>query len=209
MARRAGFAAAAVAAAGEVAGEDTCRAWLADGCGEAMPYLHRNVSKRFHPAELVPGARSVLCLAVGYAPAGDGPAAAGVEGGTAGRQAVCGARSAPRGAITIGCSRSAACASWTSFAACTRPSRRAGVRRLGAAGRTQPRGGGGPGLDRAKRLPHRPRLGQLRAAVRDCEQLAPAPGSPLAGGCGECDACIGACPSGACRGDGLIDARHA
>ena len=54
-------------------GEQTFSTWLAEGRHGQMDYLQRNKDKRFHPEQLVAGARSVICLAASYAPA-DEPA---------------------------------------------------------------------------------------------------------------------------------------
>jgi epoxyqueuosine reductase len=43
--------------------------WLADGRAAKMGYLHRNNDKRFAPAELLNGAKSVICLALNCRPA--------------------------------------------------------------------------------------------------------------------------------------------
>ena len=64
----AGFARVAVAPVEEADGE-VFRGWLAQGRHGEMAYLARNVEKRLAPATLVPGSRSVICLAVPYAPA--------------------------------------------------------------------------------------------------------------------------------------------
>jgi epoxyqueuosine reductase len=45
------------------------RQWLAEGCAGDMAYLHRNIEKRFDPAQLLPGAKSVICVALNYRPA--------------------------------------------------------------------------------------------------------------------------------------------
>ena len=47
--------------------------WLAQGHCGTMAYMSRNVEKRLHPQLLVAGARSVICLAVSYAPDGASP----------------------------------------------------------------------------------------------------------------------------------------
>lgn len=48
------------------------RAWLAEGHAGEMQYLHRNVSQRERPGELLAGARSIICFALNYQrPAGD------------------------------------------------------------------------------------------------------------------------------------------
>jgi epoxyqueuosine reductase len=69
LALETGFARASVAEATAAPGEDAYDAWLSRGNHAGMEYLERNRDKRFHPDQLVPGARSVLCLAVSYAPA--------------------------------------------------------------------------------------------------------------------------------------------
>jgi len=68
LAREAGFARVGIAAAGAVADGPAFQEWLAGGLHGSMGYLARNVAKRLRPDRLVPGARSVICLAVGYAP---------------------------------------------------------------------------------------------------------------------------------------------
>lgn len=79
LSREAGFARVGIAAAGLVADAERFRQWLADGRHGTMGYLARNVAKRVRPERLVPGARSVICLAAGYAP-DDGAAAPSAPG---------------------------------------------------------------------------------------------------------------------------------
>ncbi len=43
--------------------------WLETGCAAKMAYLHRNLDKRFTPANLLNGAQSVICVALNYRPA--------------------------------------------------------------------------------------------------------------------------------------------
>ena len=43
--------------------------WLNDGNAAEMEYLHRNLDKRFDPAKLLSGAKSVICVALNYRPA--------------------------------------------------------------------------------------------------------------------------------------------
>lgn len=40
--------------------------WIDNGCGDGLDYLHRNIDKRFDPAQLVEGAKSVIVCAVNY-----------------------------------------------------------------------------------------------------------------------------------------------
>ena len=45
--------------------------WLDAGCAAKMAYMHRNVEKRFDPAKLMTGARSVICVSLNYRPQGE------------------------------------------------------------------------------------------------------------------------------------------
>ena len=69
-ARRLGFDACGLAPAGPI--DENCaaefRRWLSEGRQGEMDYLARNVKKRSDPRELVPGARTVVCVALNYAP---------------------------------------------------------------------------------------------------------------------------------------------
>ena len=44
------------------------RKWLDAGCAGQMNYLHRNNDKRFDPAKLLTGAQSIICVALNYRP---------------------------------------------------------------------------------------------------------------------------------------------
>jgi epoxyqueuosine reductase len=69
------FVRVGIAPAGGAADGEIFRQWLARGCHAGMAYLARNVEKRLRPDRLVPGARSVICLAAGCEAAPDDPAA--------------------------------------------------------------------------------------------------------------------------------------
>lgn len=71
-----GFDACGVAAATPVSPSEAARfnAWLAEGRQGEMRYLERNLSKRLDPVALVPGARSVIVVALNYATEGQRPA---------------------------------------------------------------------------------------------------------------------------------------
>ena len=86
-----GFDRVGVARAGPSPTASYYRAWLAAGRAGSMTYLHRNVELRENPARLLPGARSVLCVALNYQPRAQREPAPG--GGSSGRvaQYVCGA----------------------------------------------------------------------------------------------------------------------
>jgi len=195
LAQRAGFARVGVAGAGVLAGEKVFRDWLARGWQGEMDYLARSVEKRFRPESLVSGARSVLCLAVGYAPAGGepqpGPIALyargmdyhkvlarrcrrlmddlrALEGGFSGRAFVDSAPVAER-----------------SLAA------EAGVGWIGRNG-----------------CLIAPALGSFVLLAEIVCNMELVPDKPLAPRCGDCDLCLRACPTTALAGDGLVDARR-
>lgn len=75
IALEAGFARVGIAPAGPVNQQDALRftEWIAAGRHGSMDYLARNVEQRLNPALLVEGARSVICLAAPYAPAAADP----------------------------------------------------------------------------------------------------------------------------------------
>lgn len=65
--REHGFAIAGIADARPTAHADAYRAWIAAGKQGGMGYLAEEVEKRLDPAALVPGARSIVCVADRYA----------------------------------------------------------------------------------------------------------------------------------------------
>ncbi len=67
LAIEAGFARVGITSAGPVRGGEIFRRWLAEGLQAGMDYMGRNVDKRLNPVKLVDGAKSVICLAAGYA----------------------------------------------------------------------------------------------------------------------------------------------
>ena len=61
-----GFDAVGITPADRLEAADFYARWLALGCAGEMAYLERNREKRVDPAQLVPGARSVICLGMNY-----------------------------------------------------------------------------------------------------------------------------------------------
>ena len=47
---------------------DSYRRWIAEGCNASMAYLENYPDKRFDPRLLVPGVRSIVSVALNYAP---------------------------------------------------------------------------------------------------------------------------------------------
>ncbi len=64
-----GFSLFGVAPADPLEGAEFYARWVALGYAGEMAYLERNRDKRQHPARLVPGARSVVCVGMHYPPA--------------------------------------------------------------------------------------------------------------------------------------------
>lgn len=70
QARRLGFEACGIAPAAAIPGEAArLDAWLAKGYEAGMSYLANHRALRLDPAELVPGARSIISVALNYFPA--------------------------------------------------------------------------------------------------------------------------------------------
>ena len=67
LAIESGFAGAGIAPVGEIEHGEIFTEWLAANFHASMDYMSKNVDKRLHPAKLVEGARCVICLAVSYA----------------------------------------------------------------------------------------------------------------------------------------------
>lgn len=65
-ARDAGFDLVGIARTTPVERSSHYRDWLAAGYAGSMAYLHRNVRLRERPEELLPGARSAICVALSY-----------------------------------------------------------------------------------------------------------------------------------------------
>ncbi len=65
-----GFDLVGITDASPVHGEQVNRllAWLNAGHAGQMTWMHRNLSKRTNPAELLPGAKSVIVVGLGYKP---------------------------------------------------------------------------------------------------------------------------------------------
>ncbi len=86
LALEAGFDAVGVAALGSVEGTPDghrLRAWLAEGRHGTMAYMAREPERRLEPARVLPGARSVVCVALNYG-RGEGNGADAAAGSGAG-----------------------------------------------------------------------------------------------------------------------------
>jgi epoxyqueuosine reductase len=68
LASQTGFACVGIAPAGPVPHAESLQTWLDRGWHADMRYMARNLPERLRPDLLCPDARSVICLAVSYAP---------------------------------------------------------------------------------------------------------------------------------------------
>lgn len=79
-ARALGFDGVGIARADRVADDDRLAEWLARGHHGSMSWMARHFDKRVDPRELVPGCRSVVCVALLYRrPEGDAPHPGGLN----------------------------------------------------------------------------------------------------------------------------------
>jgi len=195
-----GFDRIAIAPVSPPGGIDKFRSWISRGYHGEMEYLSRNIDRRFDPAGTLPWAESVICLAVSYAPH-DGEnrceesASPFVARYARGRDyhKVLKKRSqrlmdrirliVPEfiGKVLVDSGPLAE----RSFAAA------AGLGWIGRNGCLIV-----------------PGLGSYVVLAEIVCNLRLAPDHPIPSECGDCDACVRACPARACRGDGLIDARR-
>lgn len=201
LALREGFAAAAIAiaSAGPIPRADRLKSWIAAGMHGPMKYMGRNLDKRIRPDRLVPSARSVICLAVPYAPP-EPSQPPGKRGATIARYARgrdyhkvlkkrCIALMDRIGRIATGFQGRAFVDSAPLM-----------ERSLAAAA-----GLGWIGRNGCLFVPGLGSYVVLCEIVCNLELRA---GSPLESRCGDCDACLDACPTGALGADGLVDARR-
>lgn len=174
--------------------------WLRSGYAGPMQYMHRNVEKRFDPAKLLDGARSVIVVALNYKPPED-------------------ARSTPESHA----GRVAQYAQYEDYHNFIKPR----LRRLAdfVLGRTNgdcrfkicvdsaPLAEkalavrAGLGFIGKNLLLIHPRLGPQVLLGEVVTTAVLEPDAPSQGDCGGCNLCLRACPTGALRPDGLLDAR--
>ena len=171
------------------------RAWLAAGYAAEMAYLQRHLPLRAHLDAVMPGARSVICVALAY----PGPTPDESPIGAVARYA--------RGADYHTVVRERLQQLWTAIA-----------RREGGEGRIFVDGGPLPERELARRaglgwvgrhgcLLH-PRLGSRFVLGEILTTLDLPTAAPLSGSCGDCRACLQACPTRALVAPGIVDARR-
>jgi epoxyqueuosine reductase len=174
------------------------RNWLTTGKAADMGYMHRNLNKRMDPSQLLPAARSVICVAISYKPPAEEPAPVGAFGIIADYATFQDYHTFMKEKLfTLADILRAEAGGEPEFKVCVDSSPIA-ERSLAARA--------GLGFIGTNRMLINATLGPaifLGELVTDME-LAPDATAP--GGCGDCTACINACPTGALSKEGL-DAR--
>ena len=75
LAKAEGFGALAIASAGCTPPTEAYQRWIAEGWHGGMSYMEKNMPQRMRPDVLVPGAKSVICMAAGYGVSAFAPSA--------------------------------------------------------------------------------------------------------------------------------------
>ncbi len=199
LAQQLGFVRTAIAPVGEIRSAERFRRWLASGYNADMTFLEENLEKRLCPAQLVENAQSVICLAASYAPANDSKPAeneAFIARYARGRNyhkflkirahKLCDIL----GETTAGFQGRA-------FVDTAPVAERALAAEAGL---------GWTGRSGALIVPG---FGSYVVLAEIVCNLPLRPGKPLTGvGCGDCSACIAACPTRAIVSDGTVDSRR-
>ena len=198
LARELGFDACRIAAAGEAPHAAAFREWLAAGCFGGMQWLARQPGRRCDPRVVLPGCRSVVCLALNYF--------------TGGQRA---------GELAGGTGRIARYALNHDYHAIIEPMLGAlddALRGLGGVQRCCVDHGpvlerdfasaAGLGWNGKSTLQVHRRLGTWFFLAEVLTTVALAADRPAADHCGRCTRCLAACPTGALTGPRQLDARR-
>ena len=174
-------------------------AWLHSGCVGPLLYMHRNLEKRIDPGKLMTGARSVIVVALNYKP----PVTPAMRRGPVGRVAQFAWYTDYHGFIR---SLLRELADFVRLR--TGPTHRfkicvdsAPLAEKALAVRA------GLGFIGRNHLLIHPQLGPQVLLGELITTLDLQSDEPVIGACAECDLCLRACPTGALRRDGLLDAR--
>ena len=195
LAVEAGFARVGVAAADADLKAEPFAAWLAAGRHGQMAYLARDDEKRHRPTVLVEGARSVICLAVGYAPAEELTGDAFIARYARGRDYHKVLKKRAH-ALMDRLRELAPSFDGRAFVDAGPIAERSGAAAAGV---------GWVGRNGCLIAPG---LGSYVVLCEIVCNLSLAADAPIKPQCGDCTACVEACPTGALLGDGTMDARR-
>jgi epoxyqueuosine reductase len=176
--------------------------WLQSGCAGRMEYMHRNLEKRLHPAQLRKGAQSVIVVALNYRPPTQD--AGGTTCAGTGRVAMYAQyedyhlfiKALLRELAGFICVRTR---QQDRFKVCVDS---APVAEKALAVRA------GLGFIGKNHLLIHPQLGPQVLLGELLTSVPLQPDQPIEGTCLGCNRCVEACPTGALRPDGLLDARR-
>ncbi len=178
-------------------------AWLHAGCAGRMEYMQRNLAKRLDPAQLLDGAKSVVVVALAYKPCPENSEPA--------------FPTAPMGKVAQYAqyedyhpfmkSLLRELARFIEHAAGQRHEYRICVDAAPVAEKALAARAGLGFIGRHHLLIH-PRLGPQILLGEIITTLSLRPDGPGEDGCRNCDACVKACPTGALRAGGFLDARR-
>jgi epoxyqueuosine reductase len=174
--------------------------WLRSGCAGRLEYMHRNLEKRLHPAHLRKGAKSVIVVALNYRPPTQDAGGATCRG--AGRVAMYAQyedyhaflKALLRELAAFLCMRTR---QQDRFKVCVDS---APLAEKALAVRA------GLGFIGRNHLLIHPQLGPQIVLGELLTGVPLQPDPPAEGACLGCNRCIKACPTGALRSDGLLDA---
>jgi epoxyqueuosine reductase len=194
QALRLGFARAGIARAEEPPRFEVFRGWIAEGRHAGMDYVARTAALRAEPSRLLPGARSIVCLAWKH----PGAPAIASDGSTVARYAV--------GADYHGHMRERTLALAREIERRIGPfASRVCVDSTPIAERSFAAAAGLGWIGKNGCLIH-PELGSWLLLAEIVTDLDLPPDEPIAEQCGSCARCLGACPTGAFLAPGLLDA---
>ncbi|MEN6334218.1 MAG: tRNA epoxyqueuosine(34) reductase QueG [Phycisphaerales bacterium] len=179
--------------------------WLESGCAGPLQYMHRNLEKRIDPIKLLDGVRSVIVVALSYKSQVDAIAVGWAPPTTSAGRIAQFAQYEDYHSFIKGLLRQLASSMQEliggshRFKLCVDSAPLAEKALVVRAGL---------GFIGKNHLLIHPQLGPQILLGELLTTAEFAPDEPSRGNCGDCDLCLRACPNGALRSDGLLDARE-